>query len=206
MAKSLGAASSATEVSPVTRLFAVVLVAAFTLGSSSLSASAQEKNSRCSIITGVIHGVSVPRLEEGVLTGFDVTVSKVTGPLSGGEIFASLKVTRFLDDGSMLFKGTHRFAGTRAGTFTTSDRGVTSADGRMGNILTISEGACGFLLTTGTVDVETGELVLEYTGLVGAEYKTPNPPVHRKRKREMQRKRSTGCGSEADRLHDCQIN
>lgn len=39
-----------------------------------------------------------------------------------------------------------------------------TVDGRVGDMLTINEGTSGVLVTMGDVDLETGKLVLEYTG------------------------------------------
>lgn len=150
----------------MTRLLTLVLVVVLTLGITFVSVGAQENGPSCLIVEGTIHGVSIPRFEGEALVGFDVSVTEVTGQLAGGEITASLTITEFLEDGSLVFDGTHHFVGTQAGTFSSSDHGITSGAGLVADMLTISEGASGFLITKGHVNLETGDLALEYVGLV----------------------------------------
>lgn len=150
----------------VRRFVVLLAVALLTWGVSLSPVGAQVSGTSCVVVEGTIHGISIPRFEEEALVGFDVTVTEVDGQLAGGKIMASLTITEFLADGSLVFNGTHHFTGTEVGTFTTSDHGLTSAEGRVADILTITEGATGFLVTMGHVNLETGELVLEYTGLV----------------------------------------
>lgn len=110
--------------------------------------------------------MSIPRFDGEALVGFDVVVTDATGPLAGGEVTASLDVTQFLADGSIEFTGKHFFAGTETGTFVTADHGITTGDGGVADSLTIVDGAEGFLVTMGHIDLATGRLELGYYGMV----------------------------------------
>lgn len=151
----------------------LMLAVALTPGMVGVAASAADYGPGCVVVAGTIEGVSVPRFDGDALAGFDVTVTEVSGPLSGGEITASLTITHFLEDGSLVFDGRHHFTGTQVGTFSTADHGLTSADGRVGDLLTIDEGGSGYLLTMGNVNLETGQLALDYTGVVCSENENP---------------------------------
>lgn len=124
----------------------------------------------CGAVSGTIWASSIPRFDEDTLVGFDVVVTDATGPLSGGEVTAALVVTRFMADGSMEFTGEHRFTDTEVGTFVTADHGITTAGGGVADALTIvgddGGSADGFLVTMGNIDLATGELVLDYHGMV----------------------------------------
>jgi hypothetical protein len=69
-------------------------------------------------------------------------------------------------DGTLHLVGTHRFVGTSVGTLTTSDKGTTTADGRVHDTLTLVDGGTGSFRTHGTVDLATGALELRYHGRV----------------------------------------
>lgn len=127
---------------------------------------AQTDAPACAAVSGTIWAVSIPRFAGEALVGFDVVVTDATGPLAGGEVSAVLDVTQFLADGSIEFTGKHFFTGTDAGTFVTADHGITTGGGGVADSLTIVDGADGFLITMGHIDLATGELELEYYGLV----------------------------------------
>lgn len=120
----------------------------------------------CTAVSGTIWALSAPVLDGEALVGFDVVVTEATGPLGGGEVTASLNVTTFLEDGSLEFTGEHRFTDTEMGTFVTADHGITTGQGGVANSLTIVDGGSGFVVTMGHIDLATGELELEYHGIV----------------------------------------
>lgn len=144
--------------------FALLVVALLAVGAAAVGAQADAPV--CAAVSGTIWAASLPRFDGDALVGFDVVVTDATGPLAGGEVTASLDVTRFMADGSMEFAGRHRFAGTDAGTFVTADHGITTVGGGVADALTIVGGAGGFLVTMGNIDLATGELELTYHGMV----------------------------------------
>ena len=127
--------------------------------------AAQDAAESCTSLAGTIDAVSVPRLEGEALVGFDLTGTGATGPLADMEVTARFDVERFLADGSVVITGSHRFAGGALGDFASRDQGMTSATGAVVNRMELTEGASGFLITHGPIDLETGTLSLEYLGV-----------------------------------------
>ena len=121
----------------------------------------------CADVEGTVEGLSAPVFDaEGQLTGFQVVKASVVGDLPGTSS-ADFAIRAVDDDGTLHLAGSHTFwDGRDALRFRTEDEGRTTADGRVENHMTLVEGATGRLTTTGTVDVQTGALVLAYTGRV----------------------------------------
>jgi hypothetical protein len=84
-----------------------------------------------------------------------------------GTSSATFTIERADEDGTMHLTGSHTFwDGADAFLFRTRDEGLTTAEGRVENAMTIVEGATGSLATTGSVNLQTGALALDYTGEV----------------------------------------
>lgn len=121
----------------------------------------------CEAVQGTVVGQSVPVLnDDGAPTGFQVERAAVAGTLSGTSS-ATFMIERAEEDGTLHLTGAHTFwDGAGQFLFRTRDEGLTTADGRVENAMTIIEGATGALATTGRVDLQTGALTLDYTGEV----------------------------------------
>jgi hypothetical protein len=137
------------------------------LGIIMLAAACDSDVSACETVQGTVTGQSVPILNDaGVPTGFRVEKATVAGAMSGTSS-ATFTIERADEDGTMHLTGSHTFwDGDDAFLFRTRDEGLTTADGRVENTMTIVEGATGSLTTTGSVNLQTGALVLDYTGEV----------------------------------------
>jgi len=133
-----------------------------------MSAAACDSNtSACEAVQGTVTGQSVPLLNDaGAPTGFSVEKAAVDGSMSGTSS-AIFTIERADEDGTMHLTGAHTFwDGDDAFLFRTRDDGLTTADGRVENAMTIVEGATGSLATTGSVNLQTGAIMLDYTGEV----------------------------------------
>ena len=137
------------------------------LGIIMLAAACDSDASACETVQGTVTGQSVPILNDaGVPTGFRVEKATVDGAMSGTSS-ATFTIERADEDGTMHLTGAHTFwDGADAFLFRTRDEGLTTADGRIENAMTIVEGATGSLATTGSVNLQTGALALDYTGEV----------------------------------------
>ena len=132
-----------------------------------LAAACDSNTSACETVQGTVIGQSVPILDDdGLPTGFRVEQATVEGSMSGTSS-ATFTIERADEDGTMHLTGSHTFwDGTDAFLFRTRDEGMTTTDGRVENAMTIVEGATGSLATTGSVNLQTGALALDYTGEV----------------------------------------
>ncbi len=128
--------------------------------------AAQDASENCSVWRGTADATSVPRMDGEMLAGFDVTSTGATGPLGDMDVTATLDVERFLADGSMVLRGSHRLEGSEFGTVTSEDHVLTTAGGEIVNRLEFVEGGTGFMITHGSVNMETGALQLEYLGVL----------------------------------------
>jgi hypothetical protein len=142
-------------------------LAAVGLGIIMLAAACDSDASACETVQGTVTGQSVPILSDaGVPTGFRVEKATVSGSMTGTSS-ATFSVMRADEDGTMHLTGSHTFwDGADTFLFRTRDEGMTTADGRVENAMTIVEGATGSLATTGSVNLQTGALALDYTGEV----------------------------------------
>lgn len=118
----------------------------------------------CETVQGSVEGFSAPVFDGEALVGFRVEKADVAGDMTGAAS-ADFTITRFGEDGTLYLAGAHTFwDGADAFLFRTTDEGLTTADGQVQNEMQIVEGATGQLSTTGTVDLQTGALKLQYTG------------------------------------------
>ena len=132
-----------------------------------LAAACDSTTSSCEAVQGTVAGQSVPVLNDaGVPTGFQVEKATVTGTMTGTSS-ATFTIGRVDEEGTMHLTGSHTFwDGEDQFLFRTRDEGLTSANGRVENAMTIIEGATGTLSTAGSVNLQTGALTLDYTGEV----------------------------------------
>lgn len=123
--------------------------------------------SSCDPVQGTVTGRSVPVLNDASEpTGFRVERATVAGALVGTSS-ASFTIERADANGALHLTGSHSFwDDADRFLFRTRDEGLTTADGRGDNAMTIIEGATGSLITTGRINLQTGALVLDYTGEV----------------------------------------
>lgn len=122
--------------------------------------------SSCDAVQGTVTGQSVPVLDDGALTGFQVEKATVDGDLPGTST-ATFSIDSTDGDGTMHLTGSHTFWDrSDAFLFRTRDEGKTTATGQIENTMLIIEGATGTLSTTGSVDLRTGALTLDYDGEV----------------------------------------
>lgn len=116
------------------------------------------------VVRGDVAGLSIPVFDGENLSGFRVDGATVDGDLAGSAS-AEFDIVRFDEQGTIHFTGSHEFMDSTNGfLFQTSDEGITTATGEVENHMTVVTGGTGELTTTGTVDLQTGELRLEYQG------------------------------------------
>lgn len=131
----------------------------------SLAQESTGDSSGCEVFDGTVTARSVPRFDGEELVGFDVTGTGATGQLADLAVTAAFDVERFLEDGSVMISGSHTFEGGAYGRIVTADSGLTTGTGQVVNRMNIIEGGSGFLMTHGPIDLETGELTLDYLGV-----------------------------------------
>ena len=133
---------------------------------SPIPTSSSEPARSCEAVQGRITGLSLPVLEGDALVGFRVEGAEVSGDLSATSS-ADLSISRSDPDGTLHLTGSHVFYGDGGAVlYRTEDVGLTTADGRVENRMTLVEGGTGTIQTEGTVDLATGALSLTYSGEV----------------------------------------